>query len=107
LYEFPKKGTIPLSLSVSPNGRLWASMGEDRIVRIFNFETGKVFKTFDESLQVFSASQKEENNPFHLDPVDFGRRMAIENQLTKAWQNAKAPPSNVIFDASSNFVMYR
>eukprot|EP01127_Copromyxa_protea_P004695 TRINITY_DN14521_c0_g1_i1.p1 TRINITY_DN14521_c0_g1~~TRINITY_DN14521_c0_g1_i1.p1 ORF type:complete len:652 (-),score=148.48 TRINITY_DN14521_c0_g1_i1:43-1998(-) len=107
LYEFPKRGTIPFSLSVSPNGQLWACMGEDRIVRVFKFETGKLLRTFDESLAIYASYQKEgEDHPYYLDPLDFGRRMAVENQLTKSWQNNKAPASNVIFDGSSNFICY-
>jgi len=106
LYEFPKKGTYPISLTISPDGNFWATMGEDRVVRIFNFKTGKVIGEYNESLALLSAKQKEEDDPFHLDPVDFGRRMAVENQLTKAWQNGKAPAPTVVFDASSTFVMY-
>uniref|UniRef100_A0A6B2KZT4 peptidylprolyl isomerase n=1 Tax=Arcella intermedia TaxID=1963864 RepID=A0A6B2KZT4_9EUKA len=112
LYEFCKVGTVPTSLEISKDGKLFATMGADRNVRIFQFETGKLYRVYCESLEVFKSNQKEasSNVGSHkldaLDDIDFGRRMAIENQLDKAWAANKAPPSNVIFDESGNFVLY-
>jgi len=37
-----------------------------------------------------------------LDPMDFGRRMTVEREL----ETTEAPPSNVIFDESGNFILY-
>lgn len=46
----------------------------------------------------------QEGGPlFQLEEIDFGRRMAIERELMN---NPTAPPSNVIFDESSNFILY-
>lgn len=33
-------------------------MGKDRLVRIFRFATGKLYRTYDESLQVLNDMQK-------------------------------------------------
>jgi len=32
--------------------------------------------------------------------------MIFENQLSKAWQQERAPPVNVIFDETRNFVLH-
>ncbi|KAL6040930.1 Peptidylprolyl isomerase domain and WD repeat containing protein 1, variant 3 [Balamuthia mandrillaris] len=102
LYEFLKKKTLPTSLAFSPDGRLFATMGKDRHVRLFNFLTGRLHRTYEESLTVFNELQKEENSVYKLDPIDFGRRMAVE----RAIDTEDVPPSNVVFDESSNFVLY-
>jgi hypothetical protein len=38
-----------------------------------------------------------------LEPIDFGRRLAVERELIA---DAEAPPPNVLFDESGNFVLY-
>ena len=43
------------------------------------------------------------NKLFVLDEIDYGKRMAVERELDKT---ADAPPSNVLFDDSSNFIIY-
>ncbi|ELR20633.1 CYP, putative, partial [Acanthamoeba castellanii str. Neff] len=104
LYEFAKCKTLPVSLEFSPDGRLFATMSHDRQVRIFRFLTGKVSRTYNESLSVFVDAQRDGSSPYRLDPIDFGRRVAVEKSLDVA--KDKAPPSNVIFDDSGNFVLY-
>lgn len=44
---------------------------------------------------------------FKLDSIDYGRRVAMERSLEHAKNaNTFAPSSNVIFDDSSNFIIY-
>lgn len=50
--------------------------------------------------------QKDENSQFKLESVDFGRRVAVENSYMKNIGTGKAPPCNIIFDESSNFILY-
>jgi peptidylprolyl isomerase domain and WD repeat-containing protein 1 len=104
LYEFAKRKTLPVSLEFSPDGLLFATMSHDRQVRIFRFMTGKISRTYNEALSVFVDAQKDGSSPYRLDPIDFGRRVAVEKALDVA--KDKAPPSNVIFDDSGNFVLY-
>lgn len=48
-------------MSISPNGEFFATMGKDRQVRIFRFLTGKLHRTYDESLAIFNKNQKVRN----------------------------------------------
>ena len=52
LYELTRCKTHALSLTVSPNGKLFACTAPDRRVRVFHFLTGKKSRVFDESLEV-------------------------------------------------------
>jgi peptidylprolyl isomerase domain and WD repeat-containing protein 1 len=84
LYEMAKLKAIPWSLEVSPSGEYFATMGSDRQVRVFTFRTARLYRKYDEALTIYTQMQKEEGNPYKLDPIDFGRRMAVENQIDKA-----------------------
>jgi peptidylprolyl isomerase domain and WD repeat-containing protein 1 len=84
LYEMAKLKAIPWSLEVSPSGEYFATMGSDRQVRVFTFRTGRLYRKYDEALSIYTQMQKEEGSPYKLDPIDFGRRMAVENQIDKA-----------------------
>lgn len=102
--EFAKRKITPSSICFSENGRLVASMGNDYQVRIFKFLTGKLYRKYDESLENVTSKQKDPNNStYKLDPIDFGRRMAIEKILC---EKVSGPASNVIFDQSNTFILY-
>eukprot|EP01117_Protostelium_nocturnum_P018673 TRINITY_DN7855_c0_g1_i1.p1 TRINITY_DN7855_c0_g1~~TRINITY_DN7855_c0_g1_i1.p1 ORF type:complete len:617 (-),score=251.02 TRINITY_DN7855_c0_g1_i1:38-1888(-) len=108
LYEFAKNKTVPTSLSMSPDGTLFACMGKDRQVRVFTFSTGKLYRKYDESQQTINKIQMEEgSNPYRLDSMEFGRRTTVEQELETAWSSDNPPPSaNVIFDDSGYFILY-
>nr|XP_002736396.1 PREDICTED: peptidylprolyl isomerase domain and WD repeat-containing protein 1-like [Saccoglossus kowalevskii] len=100
LYEFAKCKTVPTSLIFSPNGKMFVTMSFDRRVRIFRFLTGKKIKVIDESLERFTELQQMRQQ---LPDMEFGRRMATERDLSKS---KSLKYSNVVFDESSNFIMY-
>ena len=132
LYEFAKKKTLPLSLTFSHDGRLFATYGVDRQVpcrasvahtrsrallrelivascgagdiqvRVFRFLTGKLWRQYDESLQTYFDIQKDESSPYHLDDIDFGKRMAVERELDKVWASAAAPPAAAAASSTSS-----
>lgn len=107
LYDLMKSDTKIMSLTVSPTGKLFGIIGEDRFIRIFNFESGKILRKYDESLAASNLTQKDETSDHYLDPIDFGRRVAVENSLTKAYQtNRVANTINIAFDESENFIAY-
>eukprot|EP00002_Diphylleia_rotans_P015692 TRINITY_DN303_c0_g4_i1.p1 TRINITY_DN303_c0_g4~~TRINITY_DN303_c0_g4_i1.p1 ORF type:complete len:512 (-),score=85.81 TRINITY_DN303_c0_g4_i1:149-1684(-) len=104
LYEFAQKKTVPVSLEFSKDGSLFSTMGRDRHVRIFRFLTGKLYREYDESLDVASEFQKaEDNDQYKLDSIDFGRRLAVDREIGKVLDH---PPVNVTFDESGNIIMY-
>ena len=45
LYTLTQNKLICLSLSISPNGKYMGMMCKDKMIRIFNFLTGKIYKT--------------------------------------------------------------
>ncbi|XP_071507877.1 peptidylprolyl isomerase domain and WD repeat-containing protein 1-like [Diadema antillarum] len=100
LYEFVKCKTVPTCLSISPNGKLIATIAKDRKIRIFRFLTGKLTKVLDESLQTFTELHQMRQQ---LPDMEFGRRMAVERDLQKTDAFALA---NIIFDESGYFVLY-
>ncbi len=74
-----------------------------RRVRVFRFQTGKLRRTYDESLAAANELQRGESELYNLEPIDFGRRMAGEKDLMA---DPEAPQPNAIFDESGNFIIY-
>lgn len=75
----------------------------DRQVRVFKFLTGKLYRKYDESVQVISEMQQAGTALYKLDDMEFGRRLAVERDLEKSPQ---ANCVNAVFDESGNFVIY-
>ncbi|EFN51411.1 hypothetical protein CHLNCDRAFT_28079, partial [Chlorella variabilis] len=74
-----------------------------RKVRVFRFATGKLSRTYDESLQATNELQRSQSELYRLDPIDYGRRVAVEKELAA---DPEAPKSNAVFDESGNFLLY-
>ena len=105
LFEFKKAKSIPSSITVSPTGTQFATFSfPDRKVRVFDFATGKLYRTYDESVTTITEMQQAGTlSAEPLDPVEFGRRIAVERELEHpALQNK----INVIFDESGHFILY-
>ena len=104
LFEFKKAKSVPISISISPSGSQFATFSlPDRKIRLFDFPTGKLYRTYDESLVTLTEMQQADTALQKLNDVDFGRRLAIERDL-----EAPTAPSkpNVIFDESGHFILY-
>lgn len=104
LFAFKKAKSLPTSITISPSGQQFSTYSfPDRYVRIFDFATGKLYRTYDESIATVTDMQQAGTALQKLEDVEFGRRLAIERDLENpAFQNK----INVIFDESSNFIMY-
>ena len=104
LFEFKKAKAVPSCLTVSPDGRQLATFSfPDRKLRIFDFASAKLHRTYDESLQAIEEMQQAGSASQKIDHVEFGRRLAQEKDVESQMLRTK---SNVIFDESGNFVMY-
>ncbi|KEY65585.1 hypothetical protein S7711_09245 [Stachybotrys chartarum IBT 7711] len=104
LFDFKKAKSVPSSLTVSPNGKQLAAFSlPDRKIRIFDFATAKLHRTYDESLQAIEEMQQAGSSASKLDNVEFGRRLAHEREVEAEVLRNK---SNVIFDESGNFILY-
>ncbi|KAI6194029.1 Cyclophilin-type peptidyl-prolyl cis-trans isomerase-15 [Aphelenchoides besseyi] len=103
LYEYAKIQQPPNCLVFNPNGETFATMGNDRQIRVFNTRTGKIIKTIDESLQRYVEEGKS-NKSHGLPTMEWNRRVALEKELNKseaAFQHLK-----FTFDFSGNFLIY-
>ncbi|RYP64271.1 hypothetical protein DL771_008830 [Monosporascus sp. 5C6A] len=104
LFEFKKAKSIPVSITVSPSGHQFVTYSlPDRKIRLFEFGSAKLYRTYDESLQVIEEMQQAGTAMQKLDDVDFGRRLAAEREIESASVNNKV---NVIFDESGHFILY-
>ncbi|KAF6844392.1 hypothetical protein CMUS01_01166 [Colletotrichum musicola] len=104
LFDFKKAKSVPTSITISPTGKQFVTFSQpDRKIRIFDFASGKLYRTYDESLQVIEEMQQAGSALQKLDPVEFGRRFAVEREIDAPTYKHKA---NVIFDESGNFILY-
>ena len=105
LFEFKKARSIPSSLTISPTGKQFATFSfPDRKVRVFDFTSGKLYRTYDESIATITEMQQAgtlSSEPFEA--VEFGRRIAVERELEHP---TVRPRVNVIFDESGHFILY-
>lgn len=104
LFDFKKSKSVPSCLTISPNGQNLAAMSlPDRKIRIFDFASAKLHRTYDESLQAIEEMQRAGTASHKLDNVEFGRRFAQERDVeSESLRNA----ANIIFDESGNFIIY-
>ena len=104
LFDLRKAKSSPTSITISPSGQKFATFSfPDRKVRVFDFATGKLYRTYDESISTITEMQQAGTALQKLEDVEFGRRLAIERDIENP---ALQPRINVIFDESSNFIIY-
>ncbi|KAL9066055.1 MAG: hypothetical protein Q9157_007271 [Trypethelium eluteriae] len=104
LFEFKKAKSVPTSITFSPTGHQFATFSfPDRKVRVFDFATGKLHRTYDESLATLQDMQQASTDIKKLDEVEFGRRLAVEKELDNPAIHNRI---NVMFDETGNFIFY-
>ncbi|KAF2454807.1 peptidyl-prolyl cis-trans isomerase cypE [Lineolata rhizophorae] len=104
LFEFKKSKSVPSSLTISPTGTQFATLSfPDRKIRVFDFGSGKLYRTYDESIATIMEMQQAGTALVQLDQVDFGRRLAIERELEHP---ALKPRMNIVFDETGHFILY-
>ena len=102
LFEFKKSKATPTSITFSPNGSQLVTFSfPDRKVRVFDFLSGKLYRTYDESITTLNEMQQAGTALQKLDDVDFGRRLAVERDIDHVRARV-----NVIFDESGHFILY-
>ncbi len=108
LLLFQRAKLRPVSLAVSADGERFATLSNDRHVRLFSFRKGKVLRDYDESLAVATALQSDGSAQLRLENIDFGRRMALEREIDALLTaNARSRAlGTVLFDASGHFLLY-
>ncbi|GJN15465.1 hypothetical protein PR202_gb02383 [Eleusine coracana subsp. coracana] len=103
LFEIAKCKTSVSAIEVSNDGGQFVVTSPDRRIRVFWFKTGKLRRVYDESLEVAQDLQRSDVPLYHLDAIDFGRRMAVEKEIEKT---ENVPQPNAVFDESCNFLFY-
>lgn len=104
LFEFKKVKSLPTSLNMSPTGSYFAAYSfPDRKIRVFDFVSGKLYRTYDESIVTLIEMQQAGTAVQKLEEVEFGRRLAVERELENPALSNKV---NILFDESSNFIIY-
>ncbi|KAJ2722248.1 Peptidyl-prolyl cis-trans isomerase cyp15 [Coemansia sp. Benny D115] len=105
LYEFKKSKSTPTSLTLSPNMELFVCTDTaSSTIWIFRFATGKLQQKYDESVDASnSLQQSDKSGMFRLDDMEFGRRLAVENELRRA---PSGRYTNAVFDESSRYLLF-
>lgn len=104
LFDFKKAKSTPCSITMSPTGDRFATMSfPDRKVRVFDFPTGKLYRTYDESIDTITEMQQAGTAIEKLDDVEFGRRLGVEREIEHP---AVRNRISVIFDETGNFILY-
>jgi len=104
LFEFKKAKSTPTSLTISPSGAQFATFSfPDRKIRVFDFPTGKLYRTYDESIQTIEEMQQAGTALQKLEDLEFGRRLATEREIENPALRNKV---NVIFDETGHFIIY-
>ncbi|BEJ15987.1 hypothetical protein CspHIS471_0505920 [Cutaneotrichosporon sp. HIS471] len=109
LFQFKKTRTIAASITLSPGQRHFSAIAlPDRKVHIFNTLTGKLTRTYDESLEAASEMQQAGTAVFKLEDMDFGRRLAIERELDRDFSGPGGAlrTANAVWDESGNMLLY-
>ncbi|QIX00235.1 hypothetical protein AMS68_005752 [Peltaster fructicola] len=105
LFDFKKSKSVPSSITLSPNGAQFATLSfPDHKIRLFDFQSGKLLRTYDESIATVTEMQQAgtlAKEP--LDAAEFGRRIASERELENTAARNRA---NVVFDESGHFILY-
>ncbi|KAF3040835.1 hypothetical protein E8E11_003703 [Didymella keratinophila] len=104
LFDFKKAKCVPSSLTISPTGHQFATLSfPDRKIRIFDFPTAKLHRSYDESIETITSMQQAGTAVQALEDIEFGRRLGIERELDAPALRAR---QNVIFDETGNFILY-
>ena len=101
LYTIAQQKELALSLSISPNGRLFCIYTLSRKLRVFDYLTGKLRSTFSEAYEDYQDIQNLPNSEHRLERIEFHRRMALEKDIDKSRE--KIIPT---WDESSGILIY-
>lgn len=104
LFEFRKSRSVPTSLTLSPTQEAFATYSHpDRQIRVFDFASARLTRTYDESLKTLATLQQAASGPpARLPDLEFGRRMALESSLGAA----ELRRANALFDETGNFLVF-
>lgn len=98
LYYLARHSLTPTHLAVSNNGKYFVVTCTDQCVRVFDFYTGKIWRTY-------HVCAKDVVHTSHAIPKEeLDRRLARENQVVT--DPSSLGSLNAVFDPSARFVIY-
>ncbi len=112
--------TYAISMNISVDGSLIACYCHDSKIRIFRTQTGKLIRTFDETISKYEMAQAKTTTKAidtdtdigfpQLEPMEFGHRRnkarEIEKLLSTTQNARKIAIPQVCFDESGHFIVY-
>jgi peptidylprolyl isomerase domain and WD repeat-containing protein 1 len=106
LYKLIQNKTYALSLTVSPQGKYLAMYCRDKFYRIFHFNTGKLYREYNESLKYYVENYHSliKTDVNRIEKADLDRRLVVERELEKYIDII--PPLNIQFDETNNYIFY-
>lgn len=104
LFDFKRAKSTPTSITISPTGKQFAAFSfPDRKVRVFEFASAKLYRSYDESIETNTEMHQAGTAITKLEDIDFGRRLAAEREIDNASTRRRI---NVIFDETGHFILY-
>mmetsp|Transcript_28061 Transcript_28061/g.50262 ORF Transcript_28061/g.50262 Transcript_28061/m.50262 type:complete len:585 (+) Transcript_28061:112-1866(+) len=101
LYVLVKKKTKCYAIAVSNDGHKFAMWCEDRLVRVFEYKTGRIVFVIDEQYDSYQLHQENPASTLRLERYEFQKRMEKEKALEPAdYQGC------IAFDESSHLLVY-
>lgn len=82
LFDVAKAKAYPQSIALAPQGDKFAVTATDRRVRLFDFSSGRLVSSYSDAIEDYEAGHKA--GTLGLDPLDYGRRLALEREITAA-----------------------
>ncbi|OCB88921.1 peptidyl-prolyl cis-trans isomerase [Sanghuangporus baumii] len=109
LFEFKKAKSTPTCIVLSPDNNSFVTFSlPDRQIRVFSVLSGKLSRRYDESLGAIQDMQQAGTSLYHIEDMEFGRRLAVDRELELPGPDGRVPGRwiNAVWDESGNFVLY-
>lgn len=110
LYELVQNKVMCLSLTISKKGDYFAMFCKDRHFRIFKFQTGMLYKVYNESLKFYVENYQDilKNELTRMEKQEFDKRLSTEKEIDKMIEKYVElfPPLNIQFDETGHYIMY-
>lgn len=99
LFQLCKSKTYALGIHADPQGKYFVLSCANGEVSVIRFASGKL------KLVLPDAFSKASPDAEGIDPVDMGRRLAMEKKYIDQVRAKEAPPSVAVFDESGLFIV--
>ena len=110
LYRRDK--VVPIAMTMSHDGEWIAIKSADHFIRLFRFKTGKMVLAMDESIDRHEELQKQGEEMYKVDSIEFGKHVAVERQLMRGitehigHHHRRWLRGNVLFDRKNKYLIY-